>query len=172
MCILSPLWPISLFLLPLFTLIWSLIVPATSLLPVHALTWNDLSFFLSPPHHTFFMSGVPLLGICSLLSPLASLSLFSVPTSYRVFFMGSQRREDGGPGFGHWCGWARWLCQYPWPAGNSAGSTGSQSGAPSWEEVPDHVWERLLYAREWSANEKDVNDMISKKKTRDDFRIR
>lgn len=98
-------------------------------------------FFSLPLHHTFFMSDFPILRICSLFSPL---SLFLFLSLIVFFFMGSQWREDGGPGFGHWCGRARWLCQYPWPAGNSSGSTTSQSGAPSWEEVPDNVWERLL----------------------------
>lgn len=118
--------------------------PTTSLLSVLAITLNDLSFLLSPLHHTFFM--FDFLYPLHLFSFLASL-LPSVSIYYRIF-MGSQWREDGGPGFGHWCGRARWLCQYPWPAGNSAGSTTIQSGAPSWEEVPDNIWECLLCVRE------------------------
>lgn len=107
----------------------------------------------------------PIICICSLF--LASFLFPSVSILLSYFFVwGSQWREDGGPGFGHWCGRARWLCQYPWPAGNSAGSTTIQSGAPSWEEVPDNIWECLcVCVRErMRCKWKDAKDIISKKK--------
>lgn len=161
-----PLWSFFLLLHPLFTLMWSLIVPPP-LCFLSSPPPEMTSLFFSPPapHLLYVRFPYPL----HLFSFLASLSI-SVPVSYRIFFMGSQWREDGGPGFGHWCGRARWLCQYPWPAGNSSGSTTSQSGAPSWEEVPDNVWERLLCVREWSANERTRRTWY-RRKTRDDFRI-
>lgn len=140
--------------------------PAASLLSVLAVSWNDLSFLLSP-------CTTP--SLCPISPSFASV-LFSRLSFYfcsyllLYFFMGSQWREDGGPGFGHWCGRARWLCQYPWPAGNSSGSTTSQSGAPSWEEVPDNVWERLLCVWENGVQMKGREE-YDIRKTRDDFRI-
>lgn len=167
-------WPFTLWyllnILPWTKCCWSVAdfpsgvsyCPAASLVSVLAVTWNDLSS-LSPPsllHHTYLYVQFP----SPLFAPVlySCLSFLFYLLSY-FFSRGSQWREDGGPGFGHWCGWARWLCQYPWPAGNSTGNTTSQSGPPSWEEVPDNVWARLLYVREWSANGYDIKE--------DDFRL-
>lgn len=161
-----PVWPFSLWLRPLFALVRPH-YPAAALLAVRSITWNDL--FSPPPCTTpTFMSDFPILCICSLFSPLF---LFLFLSLIGILFSGSQWREDGGPGFGHWCGWARWLCQYPWPAGNGAGSTTttSQSGTPSWEEVPNNVWECSLYVREWSANESSLR-VWYRRRARDGFR--
>lgn len=135
---------------------------------VLTVTWNDLSSLLSPtPHPPHVWSP------CPFASALFSLQLLFY-LLLNFFLMTSQWGEDGGPGFGYRCGRARWLCQYTWPAGNSAGSTttstSSQSGAPSWEEVPNIVWECLLYVREWSANER-VKKIWNRRKTREDLRI-